>query len=306
MAAGRAGRRMADSGDAPRGCSSVASGVMTTNSTRTDGPRNTQETFQIPLAAAEAYEARFVPAIFAEWAPHILDAAGVGEGTRLLDVACGTGIVARTATGRVGAAGSVVGVDLNHAMLTVARRHGPQIDWRQGDAGDLPVEDGAFDAVTCQMAMMFFPDRWQAFAEMRRAVTAEGRVAVVVPAAVDVQPAYRVFMDVVTRHAGPDGASLVGTYWSCGDLAELCAVAQSAGLEVTERRTRTGTASFASARDFVATEVEGSPLMERIDASVYGRISDEVADRLARYESADGAFEVPLLAHVMTARPALG
>src|SRR5688500_3599509 len=119
------------------------------------------ESFQIPLEAAEAYETAFVPAFFAQWAPILCDAAGVTAGQRILDVACGTGIVARTAADRVGAA-NVVGVDLNEAMLTVARRVRPDVDWRQGDATALPLDDGSVDTVLCQMALMFFPDRVEA------------------------------------------------------------------------------------------------------------------------------------------------
>ena len=97
------------------------------------------ESFQIPIEAAELYEAAFVPGFFAQWAPLLCDAADVGPGQEVLDVACGTGIVARTAAGRVAPAGRVVGVDLNEAMLTVARRVAPDLDWREGDAAALPV-----------------------------------------------------------------------------------------------------------------------------------------------------------------------
>ena len=99
------------------------------------------ETFQIPIEAAEQYEANFVPAFFAQWAARLCAAAGVAPGQRVLDVACGTGIVARTASEIVGADGAVVGVDLNEAMLTVARRVAPDLEWRAGDAGALPVDD---------------------------------------------------------------------------------------------------------------------------------------------------------------------
>ena len=78
-----------------------------------------------------------MPAFFAQWAPSLCEAAGIAAGQRVLDVACGTGIVARTAAEIVGPA-NVVGVDLNEAMLTVARRVRPDIDWRQGDVAALP------------------------------------------------------------------------------------------------------------------------------------------------------------------------
>ncbi|MEZ5258784.1 MAG: class I SAM-dependent methyltransferase [Ilumatobacteraceae bacterium] len=100
------------------------------------------QTFDIPIEVAEVYEQLFVPSIFAEWAPVILEAVDVeaasAAGKRLLDVGCGTGIVARTARQRYGSDVSVVGVDLNPAMLTVARRIAPEIDWRQGDAAACP------------------------------------------------------------------------------------------------------------------------------------------------------------------------
>src|SRR5262245_18402472 len=98
----------------------------------------TQETFQLTAEMAEAYEAQFVPAFFAQWAPRLLDAAAVRIGQRVLDVACGTGIVARLAASRVGDSGAVVGLDLNEAMLAVARRIRPDLTWRQGSAEALP------------------------------------------------------------------------------------------------------------------------------------------------------------------------
>jgi SAM-dependent methyltransferase len=253
---------------------------------------------------AETYEATFVPAIFAEWASETLDAAAVGPGTQLLDVGCGTGIVARTAADVVGPSGTVTGVDLNEAMLTVAARIRPAIDWRQGDAAALPFDAEVFDAVTCQMAMMFFPDRRRALAEMGRVVRRHGTVAVVVPAMLDDQPAYRTFVDVAARRAGAEARSLLGTYWSCGDLDVLRADVTAAGLEIVSSRTHTGTARFASADAFVATEVEGSPLVERLDETTYAAIRAEVRTTMDHYRTADGRFEVPLVGHVVAARPA--
>ncbi|HET9309868.1 MAG TPA: methyltransferase domain-containing protein [Actinomycetota bacterium] len=99
------------------------------------------ETFQISIERAEAYEAQLVPALFEEWAGRLVVATGVSPGHRVLDVACGTGIVARTAAGPVGGGGNVVGLDLNEEMLTVARRVRPDLEWRQGDAARLPFPD---------------------------------------------------------------------------------------------------------------------------------------------------------------------
>ncbi|MEZ5219386.1 MAG: class I SAM-dependent methyltransferase [Ilumatobacteraceae bacterium] len=186
------------------------------------------QTFDIPIEVAEVYEQLFVPSIFAEWAPVILEAVDVeaasAAGKRLLDVGCGTGIVARTARQRYGSDVSVVGVDLNPAMLTVARRIAPEIDWRQGDAGRLPFPDDEFDVAVSQMAAMFFLDLRQAVAEMARVVRPGGLLAWVVPASLDEQPAYGPFVDVAVATSTSRPELLGGTYWKLGDRNALAAV----------------------------------------------------------------------------------
>lgn len=265
---------------------------------------NTQpaESFQIPIEAAEAYEATFVPAFFAQWAPILCDAAGIGAGHTVLDVACGTGIVARVAAERAGAA-QVTGVDLNEAMLTVARRVRADIDWRHGDAAALPLAGRSFDAVLCQMALMFFPDPIGALREMARVAAPAGTVAVLVPAGLGAQPAYGPFVDMAARQAGPQARSLLDTYFNCGDLDDLTGLFGRAGLRVTGTETHGGTARFGSVDAFVTTEVESTPLRERISAGVYHRIKQGAREVLAPFTAADGTLAAPFQVHVVRARP---
>jgi SAM-dependent methyltransferase len=259
------------------------------------------ETFQITSAQAELYEAKFVPAIFGEWAPHLVDAAGVSAGTRVLDVACGTGVVARAAADRVGAAGAVTGVDLNEAMLAVARRIRPDLAWRQADAADLPFPDGSFDVVLSQSALMFFPDPVLALGEMGRVATARGTVAVQVYSSLDAQSGYRPFIQAAARHAGPDAVNLLGTYWIHGDLDALGRLLDRAGLRVAGVRTRTGTVRFDSVDEFVGIEIGATPLADRIDGDVYGRILADSREALARFHTASGGLAVPIEGHIVTA-----
>lgn len=259
------------------------------------------ESFQIPLEAAEAYEAAFVPAFFAQWAPILCDAAGVETGQRILDVACGTGIVARTAADRVGSA-NVVGVDLNEAMLIVARRVHPDIDWRQGDAAAIPLEDGSVDTVLCQMALMFFPDRVAALREMARVAGPGGTIGVLVPSSLDAQPAYGPFVDMAARHAGSEARSLLSTYFSCGDLGDLTTLFDAAGLPSPTTATHLGTASFPSVDALVTTEVDSTPLAERITDDVRERIRNGAGNVLAPFTAADGSLRAPFEVHVVTAR----
>jgi ubiquinone/menaquinone biosynthesis C-methylase UbiE len=263
---------------------------------------STHETFQISPEAAEIYESTFVPALFAEWAPRLIELAGVAPGQAVLDVACGTGIVARTVADRQRGEGRVVGVDVNEAMLAVARRVRPEIDWRQGDAARLPFPDGSFDVALCQMALMFFPGRLRALREMVRVVTAGGTVALSVPDALPSQPAYAPFVEMAARHAGPEAVALLGTYFASGDLDELHHLIDAAGLERAVTRPYVGTVRCPSVDAFVGTEVESTPLRARIDDGVYARIREEARGILRPFTRPDGAAEIPLRGHLIAAR----
>lgn len=259
------------------------------------------ESFQISIEAAEAYEADFVPALFAQWAPPLCDAAGVAPGHRVLDVACGTGVVARCAADITGAA-NVTGIDLNDSMLAVARRVRPDIDWRQGDSSALPFPDGSFDIVVCQMALMFFPDRAEAIREMSRVATKGGSVAVLVPGNLHDQPAYGPLIDMIARHAGPEARSLLSTYFACGDFDQLVRLFEQAGLGATSTRTEHGTVRFPSVDALVATEVNSTPLGERITADAYEQILANAREVLAPFTTSDGRLEAPFYSYIVAAR----
>ena len=262
----------------------------------------TTETFQLSLAAAEAYESMFVPAIFGEWAPHLVQAAGVAPGQAVLDVACGTGVVAREAADRMGGRGRVVGLDLNQGMLAVARRLRPDIEWRQGDAAELPFDDGSFDVVLCQAALMFFPDRGGALREMARVAAEGGTVAVQVWDRLEAQPGYQPFFEVVARHAGEEAVDLWSAYWALGDLELVAALFEAAGLRIAATSTRQGAVRSASADELVRSEVEATPLGERIGPDGYARLLEDARAALRPFVTADGRVEMPIRGHLVVAR----
>jgi len=263
----------------------------------------TQETFRISARAAELYESQFVPALFAEWALRLVDLAEIAPGHSVLDVACGTGIVARTVADRQAGRGRVVGVDLNEAMLSVARRVRPEIEWHQGDVAALPFPDRTFDVALCQMALMFFPDRQQALREMARVVKADGTVAFSVPGRLDSQPAYAPFVQMAARHAGPEAISLLGSYFASGDLEEVRGLVGAAGLQLVATRTHRGTVRCPSVDAFVATEAESTPLRAQISDAVYAQIREDAREVLRPYVRSDGRAEIPLDGHLIAARP---
>src|SRR6195256_3474689 len=148
---------------------------------------NQQGQWQVAGSAPEVYERELVPAVFGVWAPILVELAQPRSGERAVDVACGTGIVARIAAKRVGPTGAVVGVDLNPGMLSVAKsvmstdsRSGEPLQWQEASADKLPFPDSSFDVVYCQLGLQFFADRAAALREMRRAIGAEGRLALMV------------------------------------------------------------------------------------------------------------------------------
>lgn len=260
------------------------------------------ETFQLPIEAAECYEAEFVPAFFAQWAPVLCAAAVVTGGQTVLDVGCGTGIVARVAADIVAPVGSVTGLDLNEAMLTVARRGRPDLEWRQGDACALPFDEQRFDVVLSQMALMFIPDRTAALREMGRVAKQGGTVGVLVPSELERQVAFAPFLDIAARHAGPEALSLMSTYFVCGSLDGLTAQVEAAGLTVTTSRIETGTYMAPSIDAAVANEIESTPLRERISDEVYEQILEEARELFTPYTTENGILRTPFDANLVVAR----
>jgi demethylmenaquinone methyltransferase/2-methoxy-6-polyprenyl-1,4-benzoquinol methylase len=114
------------------------------------------------------------------WRARAVDLAEVGPGSRVLDVATGTGDLAFELARRVGADGAVIGMDFSTVMLSLARQKDPagRIEWLQGNALDLEFADDAFDAATVGFGARNFSDLDRGLAEMARVVRPGGRVVV--------------------------------------------------------------------------------------------------------------------------------
>jgi SAM-dependent methyltransferase len=251
--------------------------------------------WQLEGNAAEAYERHLVPALFAPFAYRLLEAARPQPGERVLDVACGTGIVARLAAAR---GARTVGLDLNEPMIEVARATDPSLEWVTGDAAALPFPDGEFDLVTCQAGLQFFPDRAAAVAEMRRVLAPHGRLAVLVWRAIEYQPAWLKLSEALDRHAGPETAALMRAPFALSDAADLQELIHGLVHIVIE------TVSFPSARDMLAHQAAASPLAGPLttlgDASREALAADFEASMRPHAGNAGVAF--PQEAHIVTAR----
>ncbi len=263
-----------------------------------------QEAWQVSDDAAVVYEQEFVPALFGQWGPAVADAAAIGDGDRVLDVACGTGVLAREAAARVGVEGRVTGLDLNDGMLAVARRIRPEIDWRQGDAGDLPFKADSFDAVACQFALMYLPDRLAALREMWRVLAPGGRLAVAVWASFARAAGYAVLTEIAERRTNEAAAAMLRAPFVLGDETELLSLFEQAGIAGAELVTHDGHVRYASIDDFVSAEVKGSPLDDLLDDTAYDALVTEAHEGMAQFCDEDGMLAFPIAAHIVTASKA--
>jgi len=212
--------------------------------------------------AAENYERYFVPAIAMPVAVELLRSADLQPGERVVDVACGTGVVSRLAAERVRSTGAVVGVDMAPDMIDVARStavsSGLTIEWRQGDASSLPLPDGAFDVVLCQMGLMLFADKAAALSEMRRVLVAGGRLALNTPGTIN-QP-MEILAEGLARHINPNLAGFVRAVFSMNDPATHEELLHNAGFADVETNVVTTTLHLPPPREFLWQYINLTPM----------------------------------------------
>jgi ubiquinone/menaquinone biosynthesis C-methylase UbiE len=272
---------------------------------------NQQGQWQVAGSAPEVYEREPVPAVFGVWAPTLVELAQPRLGERVVDVACGTGIVARIAAKRVGPTGAVVGIDLNPGMLSVARsvvstdsRSGGPLQWQEASADKLPFPDGSFDVVYCQLGLQFFADRAAALREMRRVLGTRGRLALMVWRGIHESPGFAVLAEALERHVGQAAATIMRAPFGLSNADELEALVGAAGFQNIEVQQRSGTVRFPSVERFVLSYVAGSPLagpVSKADDVAREALITDVRNALAKYTS-NTELVFPIAAHLLSAR----
>jgi ubiquinone/menaquinone biosynthesis C-methylase UbiE len=227
---------------------------------------------------SESYERYFVPAIGRPVADDLLALAALQPGERVLDVACGTGIVARMAAADVGEHGSVAGVDVHPGMLAVARTVTPSdtpITWHQASAESMPLPDESFDVVTCQLGLQFVPDPERALREMRRVLVDRGRIALNVPA--PMSPRFAVLTEAMAHHIGDEAAGFVAQVFALDDPAMLERLFHRAGFRDVAVAERSVTIDVPAPEEFLWQYVASTPL-----AGAVASASDESRTALER------------------------
>ena len=272
---------------------------------------NQQGQWQVAGSAPEVYERELVPAVFGVWAPILVEIAQPRPGERVLDVACGTGIVARIAAKHVGPIGEVVGVDLNPGMLSVARlvvltdaRSGAPLQWREANADKLPFSDKSFNVVYCQLGLQFFANRAAALREMHRVLVAEGRLALMVWRGIHESPGFAVLAESLERHIGQASAAIMRAPFGLSDADELATLVRAAAFQDVTIQQRVGTVRFPSVEKFVLNYVAGSPLagpVSQADDAARGALIADARNALSQYTS-NTELAFPIAAHLLSAR----
>lgn len=262
--------------------------------------------WQLEGDAAELYERYPARYILGPWASGLVELAGVRAGERVLDLACGTGAVARVAAERVGASGSVTGLDLNRGMIAVARSlpapPGAAVAWIERSAQDTGLPDASFDVVLCQQGLQFFPDKTAALREVRRVLVPGGRVAISVWRTTGV---YNTAVGkALDRHLGAAAAASFCASRKVPQDGELVELAAAGGLRGATLHVQKRTVRLPSVDRFVLGHLAGTPLAAELRAmseAARAALGREVAQELHAYREGDGvAFPEEIT--VVTAR----
>ncbi len=247
---------------------------------------------QVSASAAEVYERFFVPALFAQWTDVVLDAADIRTGQRVLDVGCGTGVLARAAKARVGEHGHVAALDPNGGMLAVARRTASGIDWRTGVAEQLPFPDRSFDRTVSQFALMFFTDPKVAFAEIGRVTRPDGWVALAAWDRLENNLGYAQLSSLIEDLFGADTAEAIRAPFRPGDPEVVAEIARAGLHEPTVTRHH-GVARFESLHAWLHMEIRGWTLADAIDDHGFATLLDAAHKHLGHLADDKGvSFDV--------------
>ena len=269
---------------------------------------NQQEQWHFEDNPDELFERYLVPAKFGPWAEDVVELAAPRPGERILDVACGTGVVTRLVAPLVGATGRVVGQDLNAGRIAVARSLSPvsgvAIEWQESDVSALPFPDATFDLVCCQQGLQFFPDRLAALGEMSRVLVSGGRLVLNTWRSIDHQPGALAMSKALQIHVSAEAAAFRRTPFVLGEAEPVEAVMREVGFRDIVIRPTIKLVRFPSAEAFTIRYISGvAPLarmVSEVDDKARTSLLEDMSAALQKYMDADG-LALPTASHLITA-----
>ncbi len=245
-----------------------------------------ETTFRQP-DVADVFERLLVPSVFDRYARDLVERARpFGASDRILDLGCGTGIVARVLRERLGGGARLVGLDLSGAMIAKARSIAPDIEWHQGDATALPFADGSFDVVLSQQMLQFCPDRRAAAREIRRVLAPGGRLVASTWRPREHQPLFHALGQVAESHLGQSN----DLRWSLdgGELRALLVEAGFVEVRVESASLIERHAEFPVRMSAMAAQHDLSGLDDRERERRWAAVEADSAAVLARFADAGG------------------
>ncbi|WP_375174113.1 class I SAM-dependent methyltransferase [Pseudooceanicola sp.] len=259
----------------------------------------------MPMSFADRYQSVLVPVIFEPWAEALIAQAPPRVGDRLLDLACGTGAVARQLARGNYRPARLAALDHSEAMLSVARHASadttPGIEWVKADAGQLPFEDDSFDRIYCQQALQYFPDRVAALKEVRRVLAPGGTVLVCVQREIEANPMLNAQAKALDTLGGPEAGDAVRETCSMHDAGELYGCFRAAGFREIEIEPFTLFLRHPDARVFAAQAIGTEGIMSGLQIDRIDRAVDVFVETLD--ECFDGAgMAFPHASHIVLAR----
>ena len=258
------------------------------------------ETGQVSEDAAKIYEDFYLPALFEEWCTHVINAAQIQTGYRVIDVACGTGALTTTVSDHVGTEGSVVGIDINEGMLNIARSKRANIDWRIAPAESLPFDDESFNCSVSQFGLMYFENREKALREMMRVLQPGGTLAVAVWDKLESNPGLAAEEQLWQQVIGREWADEIP--YSLGDKDILRRLFDRSGIDNIEISTKEGTARFPSINNWIHAGAKGWTQDDAISEEQLETLIQTAEGELANFKTAGGKVSFPTSVHIVTAR----
>lgn len=248
------------------------------------------------------YEKELVPTLFRPWSLSTIAVAELQQGEHVLDVACGTGIVARRALAEVGPRGSVVGLDIDAGMLAIARSlpFSDTIEWVEGDALQLPFDDSRFNVAFCQGGLQFMSDKFQAVREMYRVLKAGSRLVLLLFRDIQYTPGFALLAEKIAPFADQRMLHSISAPFSLGNSEEMQFLLQEVGFQHVTLRRETREIRFPSAEGFIHSRLTATSVHNTISEDAVARAIQEVSAALQPYIF-DGELVFPMEGYFLIA-----